>query len=59
MYSWDQEIDRPQYMNERLLQMMQSNDTKSLNLGKDFDGLLWMAQQIGWNASTKNNKFLG
>ena len=33
--------------------MMQSNDTKSLNLYEDFDELLEMAQQIGWTVSTK------
>ena len=49
LYSWDQEIDRPQEVNERQWQMMQSNDTKSLNLDKDFDGLQGMVQQIGWN----------
>ena len=37
--------------------MMQSNDTKSLNLDKDFDGLLVMAQQIGRKVSTKTTRF--
>ena len=57
MYSWDQEIDRPQYVNERLWQMRQSNDTKSLKLDKDFDGLLELGQQIGWNESAKTIRF--
>ena len=39
-------------------QMMQSNDTKTMNLNKDFGDLLSKAQQTGWNGVDQNNKIL-
>ena len=37
--------------------MMQSNDTKTMNLNKDFEELLNSAQQKGWDGSTKTSRF--
>ena len=39
---------------DKIWQMMQSNDTKTMNLNKDFEELLNKVQQTGWNGSTKN-----
>ena len=39
-------------MNE-IWQMLRSNDTKTLNLTKDFEELLDKAQQAGWLGPTK------
>ena len=40
MYSWDRESGRPQNDSDNICQMMQSNDTKSENLDKDFAEIL-------------------
>ena len=37
--------------------MMQSNDTKTMNLDKDFEEMLNEAKQRGWNGSTKTTRF--
>ena len=37
---------------------MQRNDTKTINLKKDFEELMSKAQQTGWDGPTKNNKIL-
>ena len=43
---------------DKVWQTMQSNDTKTMNLNKDFEELVSKAQQTGWNGSTKT-KILG
>ena len=48
----DQEFGRPHYIMDKVWQMMQSNDTKTMNLDKDFEELMGKAQQTGWNGST-------
>ena len=40
MCSWDREVGRPNNLIAHIQQMMQSNDTKSENLGKDFTEIL-------------------
>ena len=56
MRSWDQELGRPRYIMDQVWQMMQSNDTKTMNLNTDFEELTSKAQQTGW--TDKNNKIL-
>ena len=38
------------------LQMMQSRDTKNLNLDKDFEDTMRKVKQIGWNESTRTTE---
>ena len=44
---------RAQNISDKLWQMMQSNDTMSENLDKDFAEILEKVHQIGWNESAK------
>ena len=37
----------------KLWQMMQSRDTKNLDLDKDFDEIMSKVEQNGWNESTE------
>ena len=53
----NKELGRPHYMMDKMWQMMQSNDTQTLNLEKDFEKILIEAQQKGWNGSTKTKRF--
>ena len=57
MHSWNQELERPHYVMNDMWRMMQSNDTKTMNLDKDFEELLKKAKQTGWNGSTKTTRF--
>ena len=57
MHSWDQELGRPHYIIGKVWQMIQSNDTKTMNLNKDFEELMSKAQHTGWNGSTKTRRF--
>ena len=41
----------------KLWQMMQSRDTKNLNLDKDLDEFLSKIKQTGWNESTRTKRF--
>ena len=41
---------------ENMWQMMQSNDTKTMNLDKDFEDILNKAKQTGWNGSTQSTR---
>ena len=50
-------MGRPQLIMTKLWQMMQSPDTKNLNLDKDFDDMIGKVKQIGWNESTKTMGF--
>ena len=43
----------------KMWQMMQSNDTQTMNLDKDFEEMVSKAKQTGLNGSTKNNTVLG
>ena len=48
---------RPRYIMDKMWQMMQSKDTKTLNLDKDFEEIMDKAKQAGWNESTKTKRF--
>ena len=50
-------LERPHYIMDKMWQMMQSNDTKTMNVNKDLEELLNKAQQTGWNGSTKTKGF--
>ena len=52
MHSWDQELGRPHKIMEKVWQMMENNDTKTMNQNRDFDELMSKAQQTGWNGPT-------
>ena len=52
MYSWDQEWGRPHFVMDKVWQMMQTNDTKTMNLDKDFEEPTSKAQQTGWDGPT-------
>ena len=56
--SWEKETGRPHYIMDKIWQMVQSNDTKTMNLNKDFEELLNNAQPTGWKWVDQNNKFL-
>ena len=49
MHSWDQELGRPHHIMDKMWQMMQSNDTETMNLDKDFEEMVRNAKQTGWN----------
>ena len=59
LHSWDPELGRPHHIMDKMWQMMQSNDTKTMNLDKDFEEMVSKAKQTGLNGSTKNNTVLG
>ena len=42
---------------DRMWQMMQSKDTKTLNLDKDFEEIMNKAKHAGWNESTRTKRF--
>ena len=49
--AFDKEIGRPQLIMTELWQMMQSRDTKNLNLDRDFEDIIGKVKQVGWNES--------
>ena len=49
-------MGRPQLIMTKW-QMMQSRDTKNLNLDKDFEDIMSKVKQIGWNESTRTKGF--
>ena len=55
--AFDKERGRPQLIMTKLWQMMQSRDTKNLNLNKDLDEILSKIKQSGWNESTRTSRF--
>ena len=55
--AFDKERGRPQLTMTKLWQMMQSRDTKNLNLDKDLDEILSKIKQTGWNDSTSTRRF--
>ena len=57
MHPWDQELGRPHHIMDKMWQMMQSNDFKTINLDKSFEEMVNKAKQTGWNGSTKTTRF--
>ena len=56
--AFDKEMGRPQLIMTKLWQMMQSRDTKNLNLDHDFDDTVSRkVKQIGWNELTRTTGF--
>ena len=55
--SFEKEIGRPQLIMNKMWQMMQSRDTKNLNLDKDFEEIVSKVNQIGWDESTRTKGF--
>ena len=53
----DQELGRPHHIMDKMWQMMQSNDTETTYLDKDFEEMLNKAKQTGWNGSTNTTRF--
>ena len=47
----------PQLIMTKLWQMIQSRDTKNLNLDEDFDEILSKIKQTGWTESTRTKRF--
>ena len=55
--SFEKEMGRPQHIMNKMWQMMQSRDTKNLNLDKDFQEIMSKMKQAGCNESTKSTGF--
>ena len=53
----DEEEACPQLILAKLWQMMQSRDTKNLNLDKDFDEITRKMKQTGWTDATRTRRF--
>ena len=56
IHSWEQELERPRYVMDKMWQNVPSNDAKTMNLDKDIEEILNMAKQTGWNGSTKTTR---
>ena len=54
MYSWEQEIGRPNHLTTKIWQIIQSNNTKSDNLENDFTEILEKTHLLEWNETTKS-----
>ena len=50
---WTEDRGRPHHIMDKMWHMMQSNDTKTLNLAKDFEELMEKTQQTGWLGVTE------
>ena len=59
VYSWEQELVRPHHIMDKMWQMMQSNDTKTMNTNKDFEELLSKAQHMDLDRRTKKQQDSG
>ena len=59
LQSWDPELGRPHHIMDKMWQMMQSNDTKTMNLDKVLEEMVSKAKHRGLNGSTKNNTVSG
>ena len=57
MRTWDEDRGRPHFIMDKIWQMLQSNDTKTLHLTKDFEELLDMAQQARWLGPPKTGEY--
>ena len=54
--SWEQELERPRYVMDKMWQNVRSNDAKTMNLDKDIEEILNKAKQTVWNGSTKTTR---
>ena len=50
-------MGRPHYIMDKMWQMMQSKDTKTLNLDKDLEELMNKVKEAGRDESTKTKRF--
>ena len=55
--SFEVERGRPRLMMTKLRHLMQSRDTKNLNVDKGLDEILSKIIQTGWNESTRTRRF--
>ena len=55
MHSWEEELGRTHHIMDKMWQMMQSNDTKTMNLDKDVEEMVRKAKQTGLTGSTKQH----
>ena len=55
--SVEREMRRPHHIMNKMWQMMQSRDTKTLKLDKDFEEIMCKVKQTGWNESTRTKRF--
>ena len=53
--SHEKEMVRPRYIMDKMWQMMQCKETKTLNL--DLEEIVNNVKQAGWNESTKTKRF--
>ena len=51
------EDGRPETIMTKLWQLMQSRDTKNLNLDKDLEEILSKMKQTGWSEAAKTRRF--
>ena len=57
MRMWEEDRGRPNFNMDEIWQMLQSDDTKTLNLARDFEELLDLAQQAGWVGPTQPREY--
>ena len=55
--SFEKELGRPHHNMDKMWKMMQSRDTKTLNLDKDVEEITSEVKQAGWHESTKTTGF--
>ena len=55
--NFDKERGRPKTIITKLWQLMQSRDTKHLNLDKDLEEILSEMKQAGWSEEAKTRRF--
>ena len=48
MRTWTEDVGRPRFVKDKIWEMLQSSDTKTLKLTKYFEELLDKARQTGW-----------
>ena len=58
MRTWTEDVGRQQFVMDKILQMLQSSDTKTLKLTKYFEELLDKARQTGWLGPGKPGEIL-
>ena len=58
MRTWTEDRGRPHFIMDKIWQMLQSSDTKTLNLTRDFEELLDLVQQARWVGPTKPRESL-
>ena len=57
MHSWEQELGRRHHVTDKMWQMMQNSDTKTMNLDKDFNEMANRTKPKGWKGSSKKTRF--